>query len=98
MAEEYNRRRKYIYNGLKGIGIEVFEPQGAFYIFPDISKYAESSEKFCEDFLQKKSVAIVPGSAFGDSGEGHVRISYAASMEKIKEAMKRLREYINEIK
>ena len=96
MREKYNERREYIYKELIDMGVECFEPKGAFYIFPNISKYAESSEAFCEDFLQKKSVAIVPGSAFGESGEGHVRISYAASMEKIKEAMKRLREYINE--
>ncbi|MBQ7087241.1 MAG: aminotransferase class I/II-fold pyridoxal phosphate-dependent enzyme [Clostridia bacterium] len=96
MRNEYNKRRQYIYNELRDMGIDCFEPEGAFYIFPDISKYANSSEEFCEDFLQKKHVAIVPGSAFGESGEGHVRISYAASMENIKEAMKRLREYINE--
>ena len=96
MREKYNERRQYIYNELRDMGVDCFEPEGAFYIFPDISKYAESSEAFCEDFLQKKFVAVVPGSAFGESGEGHIRISYAASMEKIKEAMKRLREYINE--
>ena len=98
MRDKYNERREFLYKELIDMGVECFEPKGAFYIFPNISKYASSAEAFCEDFLQKKAVAIVPGSAFGESGEGHVRISYAASMDNLKEAMKRLREYINEIK
>ena len=64
MREKYNERREYIYKELIDMGVECFEPKGAFYIFPNISKYAESSEAFCEDFLQKKFVAVVPCSAF----------------------------------
>ena len=98
MAEEYNRRRKYIYNGLKGIGIEVFEPQGAFYIFPNIGQFGMSSEQFCEKLLRDYKCAIVPGDAFGDCGSGFARISYAYSIKHITAALERIEAFITDIK
>ena len=80
MVDEYNRRRRYIYNGLKSIGIESFEPEGAFYIFPKIADYGLSSEEFCNRLLYEHKCAIIPGNAFGKSGEGFARISYAYSL------------------
>ncbi len=90
MREAYNQRRRYICAKLEAMGLPVFEPEGAFYVFPDIRFSGLSSMEFCQRFLQEERVAIVPGLAFGPSGEGHVRISYAASMDVIREAMKRL--------
>ena len=98
MRDEYNRRRRVIINGLKEAGLRCFEPTGAFYAFPSIEGLGLTSEQFCEKFLMEKKVAIVPGNAFGDCGEGHVRISYAASMENIMEAMKRLKEFVQDLK
>ena len=94
MAEEYNRRRRYIYNGLKGIGIDVFEPQGAFYIFPNIGEFGMSSEQFCEKLLRDYKCAIVPGEAFGDSGAGFARISYAYSIKHITKALERIEAFV----
>ena len=98
MREEYNRRRRVIIKGLTDAGLKCFAPTGAFYAFPSIEGLGLSSEKFCERFLMEKKVAIVPGNAFGKCGEGHVRISYAASMENIQEAMKRLKEFVSDLK
>ena len=98
MRDEYNRRRRVIVKGLREAGLACFEPTGAFYAFPCIEGLGLSCEEFCEKFLMEKRVAIVPGSAFGKCGEGHVRISYAASMENIQEAMRRLKEFVNELK
>ena len=86
MRAEYNRRRRVIIEGLKEAGLTCFEPTGAFYAFPSIEGLGLTSEQFCEKFLMEKKVAIVPGNAFGKCGEGHVRISYAASLENIQEA------------
>jgi aminotransferase len=97
MKNEYNRRRRVIYNGLISAGLECFEPTGAFYAFPSIKSTGMTSDAFCEKFLTEKKVAIVPGNAFGNCGEGYVRISYAASMENIVEAMKRMKEFIVDI-
>ncbi len=98
MAEEYDRRRKYIYQGLTNIGIDVFEPEGAFYIFPDISNFGISSELFCEKLLYDYKCAIVPGQAFGDSGEGFARISYAYSVKHITSALERIDAFVTDIK
>ena len=98
MRAEYNRRRRVIINGLKEAGLTCFEPTGAFYAFPSIDGLGLTCEEFCEKFLMEKKVAIVPGSAFGKCGEGHVRISYAASLENIQEAMRRLKEFVSELK
>lgn len=95
MANEYNRRRKYILDGLRKMGIDTFEAEGAFYVFPRIGKFGLSSDDFCQKLLDEKGVAIVPGNAFGDCGEGYARISYAYSVEHITEALKRMNEFIN---
>ena len=97
MANEYNRRRKYILDGLRKMGIDTFEAEGAFYVFPRIGKFGLSSDDFCQKLLDEKGVAIVPGNAFGDCGEGYARISYAYSVEHITEALKRMNEFIKEL-
>lgn len=98
MRDEYNHRRRVVLNGFKEAGLTCFTPYGAFYAFPSIKGLGVNSEQFCERFLMEKSVAIVPGNAFGVSGEGHVRISYAASMDDIKKAMERLAEFTEQLR
>jgi len=98
MCAEYNRRRRVIVHGARQAGLSCFEPFGAFYAFPCIKGLGIDSETFCERFLKEKKVAIVPGNAFGECGEGYLRISYAASMENIKEAVVRLTEFVKDIK
>ena len=95
---EYNRRRRLIVSGFNKLGLTCREPKGAFYAFPCIKSTGMTSEEFCEKLLYSKSVAIVPGTAFGDSGEGFVRASYCYSVEHIKEALKRIGEFLEEIK
>ena len=97
MVEEYDMRRKIIVKGFNDIGLECREPHGAFYAFPSISSTGMSSEEFCERLLYSKRVALVPGTAFGDSGEGFVRASYCYSLAHIKEALRRIGEFINTI-
>ncbi len=97
MTEEYNRRRRYIYQGLKSIGIDAFEPRGAFYIFPDIRKFGLSSDEFCERLLYEYDCAIVPGNAFGQSGEGFARISYAYSLKHIEAALERIESFVKKL-
>lgn len=94
MRQEYDRRRTVIYRGLKEMGLPVFEPKGAFYIFPDIRATGMTSAEFCEKLVQEEKVAVVPGSAFGENGEGFVRISYAASLETIEEALRRMARFV----
>jgi len=94
MRDEYNRRRRYIVGGLREMGIECFDPEGAFYVYPNISKFGMSSEEFCERLIDEASVAIVPGTAFGDCGEGFARISYAYSVEHIAKALERIDHFI----
>ena len=98
MRDEYNHRRRIIVQGLKDAGLDCFTPYGAFYAFPCIKSTGMTSEEFCEKLLLEKHVAIVPGNAFGKCGEGFVRISYAASLEDIKEAMKLVKEFVEEHK
>ena len=98
MCAEYNRRRKFILDGLRKIGIECFEPEGAFYIFPNIGKFGLSSEEFCERLLYEHKCAIVPGTAFGESGEGFARISYAYSVKHISEALERIEAFVKTLK
>lgn len=98
MTAEYNRRRRYIYNGLRDIGIDVFEPEGAFYIFPNIGKFGLSSEEFCERLLYEHKCAIVPGTAFGACGEGFARISYAYSIDHITQALERMEAFVKTLK
>lgn len=97
MKKEYIQRRDYIINKMTDLGFEIIKPDGAFYIFAKIpAGYSQDSFAFLKDFAQKKAVAFIPGAAFGQYGEGYVRLSYAASMETIREAMKRLEEYMRE--
>ena len=98
MAEEYNRRRRYIYAGLADIGIECFEPEGAFYIYPYIGKFGLSSEEFCSRLLLEQKCAIVPGTAFGDCGEGFARISYAYSVKHITQALEKIVAFVKTLK
>ena len=97
MAREYNERRLIIYNGMNEIGLHCFEPLGAFYIFPNITGTGLTSGEFCEKLLMSKKVACVPGTAFGASGEGFIRCSYSASQENIKEALKRIGQFVREL-
>ncbi len=98
MRAEYNDRRKIIVKGFNDLGLECREPKGAFYAFPSIKSTGMSSEEFCEKLLFSKKVALVPGNAFGESGEGFVRASYCYSLSHIKEALKRIGEFLDEIK
>ncbi|MEI6416239.1 MAG: aminotransferase class I/II-fold pyridoxal phosphate-dependent enzyme [Verrucomicrobiota bacterium] len=98
MRNEYERRRNFVVAACRDMGLPCLMPQGAFYIFPNIAKYGMTSKEFALQFLQEKKVAVVPGTAFGDSGEGFVRCSYATSMEKLKIAMERLEEFLKERK
>jgi aminotransferase len=98
MQQAYNMRRRLLYNGLIKLGVKVFEPLGAFYMFPYVGDYGISSIEFCERFLKEHKVAIVPGDAFGDCGEGFVRISYASSVETLQEALLRLGEFLEVLK
>lgn len=98
MRSEYNRRRTFILDGLRKIGLECFEPEGAFYIYPKISGFGLTSEEFCERLLFEHKCAIVPGTAFGDCGEGFARISYAYSLKHIAEALKRIEAFVKTLK
>ena len=95
MVASYNERRKVIVQGFRDMGLSCFEPKGAFYCFPCIKSTGMSSEEFVEKLLMEEKVAVVPGNAFGASGEGFIRCSYASSMENIKEALKRIESFIN---
>lgn len=94
MKNTFKERRDYIYSELVDMGFESNMPEGAFYIFPSIKKFSNNSEEFCEKLLREGKVAVVPGSAFGKEGEGYIRISYCYSIEELREAMKRLREFL----
>lgn len=96
MVSEYNMRRRFLVDGFNRIGLECFEPEGAFYIFPSIESTGLTSEEFCEKLLYEKNVAVVPGNAFGASGEGHIRISYAYSLKHLTAALERIEEFVKE--
>ena len=98
MRKQYDLRRKYCVRKLNEMGLKTFEPKGAFYVFPNITSSGMSSEEFCEKLLQEKHVAIVPGTAFGSAGEGFARISYAYSLDHLREAFKRIKEFLEEHK
>ena len=97
MVEEYNMRRRLLLSRFREMKIDCFEPLGAFYVFPSIAKYGLPSGEFCERFLYDEHVAIVPGSAFGESGEGFVRISYAKSLRDIETAMDRMERFVSRL-
>ncbi|MBQ7003884.1 MAG: aminotransferase class I/II-fold pyridoxal phosphate-dependent enzyme [Oscillospiraceae bacterium] len=94
MVDEYNRRRRYLVEAFNRIGLSCFEPEGAFYVFPCIKSTGLSSEEFCERLLEAEKVAVVPGNAFGESGEGFVRVSYAYSLKHLMEAVKRITHFL----
>lgn len=96
MREQYNERRRYLLDRFHNMGLDCFEPFGAFYIFPCIKKLHMTSDEFATDLLKTKKVAVVPGTAFGDCGEGYVRISYAYSLDDLKIAVNRIEEYVRE--
>ncbi len=98
MRAEYNRRRNFIYEGLREIGLPVQMPEGAFYIYPYIGGFGLSSEEFCERLLMDEKCAIVPGTAFGECGEGYARISYAYSVRHIEEALEKIKKFIDKLK
>ena len=97
MRDEYDMRRRFIVDGFNRMGLHCFEPRGAFYVFPSIESTGLSSEEFCEQLIRKKKVAVIPGTAFGPGGEGHVRVSYSYSLKHIKEALRRIGEFVDEL-
>lgn len=97
MRSEYNMRRRYLVDRLNKMGLSCYQPQGAFYVFPNIRSTGLTSEEFCERLLKQKQVAVIPGNAFGDCGEGFIRISYSFSLKHIMEAMNRLEEFLKEL-
>ncbi len=98
MREEYNNRRKVVVNGFNSMGLDCFEPEGAFYAFPSIKSTGLSSNDFCEKLLYSEKVAVIPGTAFGASGEGHIRCSYAYSLDNINEALNRIEAFVKKQK
>ena len=98
MRQAYNQRRRFLLNAFKEMNLECFEPYGAFYVFPCIKEFGMTSEEFATKFLEEEKVAAVPGNAFGDSGEGYLRISYAYSLENLKIAMERLKRFIENLR
>lgn len=97
MRESYDMRRRFTVNAFREIGLDCFEPEGAFYLFPCIKSTGLTSEEFCEKLILSKRVAVVPGNAFGDCGEGFIRVSYCYSIDNIKEAVRRIGEFIKEL-
>jgi Aspartate/tyrosine/aromatic aminotransferase len=97
MRDDYNRRRKYLINRFKEMGVDCYEPLGAFYLFPSIKKFGMTSEAFASKLLESQKVAVVPGTAFGECGEGFLRVSYAYSLEELKEALIRIERFIEEL-
>lgn len=97
MKSQYDLRRRFIVDGFRKMGLYCFEPEGAFYVFPCVRSIGLTSNEFCEKLLKKEKVAIIPGTAFGDCGEGFVRVSYSYSINHIKEALKRIERFISNI-
>ena len=98
MRESYNQRRRFLVHAFQEMGLECFEPFGAFYIFPCIKEFGMTSDEFAMKFLEAEKVAVVPGTAFGDCGEGFLRISYAYSLEKLKVAIGRLERFVRKLR
>ena len=98
MVQDYDNRRRYFVKGLNEIGLDCYEPRGAFYAFPSIRAFGLSSEEFAERLLMEHRVAVVPGSAFGPSGEGHVRCSYATSMVQLEMALERIAKFARQLR
>ncbi|AQS06979.1 aminotransferase class I/II-fold pyridoxal phosphate-dependent enzyme [Clostridium beijerinckii] len=98
MSKEYNRRRRVLLDGFRKMGLECFEPLGAFYLFPSIKSTGITSDEFCEQLLINEKVLVIPGNAFGDCGEGFIRVCYASSMEDIMEALKRTKRFLDKLR
>ena len=98
MRNQYDARRRLMVNGFNKMGLTCFEPKGAFYAFPSIKSTGLSSDEFCEQLLKRYNVAVIPGSAFGECGDGYIRASYCYSVEHIEEALRRIELFINELK
>ena len=98
MCQAYNQRRRFLMNAFREMGLDCFEPYGAFYVFPCIKEFGMTSEEFAMRFLEEEKVAVVPGNAFGESGEGFLRISYAYSLENLKIAMERLKRFVEKLR
>ncbi len=98
MRDSYNSRRRYLLHAFREMGIPCFEPFGAFYMFPSIAEFGMTSEEFANALLREEKVAVVPGSAFGDCGEGHLRISYAYSLSELKEAVSRIARFVKKLR
>ena len=98
MRDSYDKRRKLMLKGLRDLGLQCFEPRGAFYMFPKIGGYGLTSDQFCTKFLQEEKVAIIPGTAFGPGGEGYTRICYASSVENIETALERLGDFLGRLR
>ena len=98
MRDAYNQRRRFLMNAFREMGLECFEPFGAFYVFPCIKEFGLTYEEFATRFLQEEKVAVVPGTAFGDCGEGYLRISYAYSIENLKIALERMKRFIEKLR
>ena len=96
MVSEYDIRRRMLVKGFNDLGLDCFEPEGAFYVFPYIGDTGMTSEEFCEKLIYSKKVAVVPGSAFGKSGEGFIRVSYAYSLSHLSTALSRIKEFLEE--
>ena len=97
MKKAYNERRKYLMRAFAELGMDCFEPYGAFYIFLCIKRFGMSSDEFANRLLQEEKIAIVPGTAFGDSGEGYLRVSYAYSLEDLQKAISRIRRFVDRL-
>ena len=97
MRESYNQRRRYLLHAYKEMGLDCFEPFGAFYTFPSIKRFGITSDEFATRLLKEEKVAVVPGTAFGDCGEGFLRISYAYSLESLKKALGRIGRFVKRL-
>jgi aminotransferase len=98
MREAYNQRRRYLIHAFKEMGLPCFEPKGAFYVFPCIKEFGMTSDEFAIKLLEEQKVAVVPGTAFGDCGEGFLRISYAYSLQDLKKALDRIEKFVSRLK
>ena len=98
MREAYNQRRRFVLNAFSEMGLSCFEPEGAFYAFPCIKEFGMTSDEFATRFLEEEKVAVVPGTAFGDCGEGFLRVSYAYSIEELREALGRMKNFVNRLR
>ena len=98
MRTAYNQRRRFLIHAFREMELECFEPFGAFYVFPCIKEFGMTSEEFAERFLEEEKVAVVPGTAFGDCGEGYLRISYAYSLDNLKLAIGKLADFVKRLR